>query len=150
MAEVARAAAMTAGFAAAAGRAGIKDSGEDDLALIATAAVPNSASRSVAVAAAQTRNLLPAASVQLTRHQLSVSEPTGAGSYGWTDAVLVVSGCANSATGLRVIRIPAGVVISRSSAGNDALPVQVLPWLPPCQTICTRRPSGMLLNVCPA
>jgi glutamate N-acetyltransferase/amino-acid N-acetyltransferase len=75
------------GFVAASAAAGLKASGADDVALVATAD-----GRPVPVAAVFTANLAPAASVQVNRRHLAVNNGRAA-------AVLLTSGNANAATG---------------------------------------------------
>ena len=76
------------GFVASGVACGIKESGEPDLALVATAD-----GRPVPAAAVFTSNLAPAAPVQVTRAHL---EATG----GYASAVVINSGNANAATGV--------------------------------------------------
>jgi glutamate N-acetyltransferase / amino-acid N-acetyltransferase len=75
------------GFVAASAAAGLKAPGTDDVALVATAD-----GRPVAVGAVFTANLAPAASVQVSRRHLAVTEGRAA-------AVLLTAGNANAATG---------------------------------------------------
>jgi glutamate N-acetyltransferase/amino-acid N-acetyltransferase len=81
------------GFRALGTSAGIKDSGALDLALVLAEDGP------AAVAATFTTNRLPAAAVQMNKAHLEETAPDGAGRYGWVDAMMSVSGCANAATG---------------------------------------------------
>jgi len=75
------------GFVASSAAAGLKASGADDVALIAT-----DDGRPVPAAAVFTANLAPAASVQVNRRHLAANE-------GQVAAVLLTSGNANAATG---------------------------------------------------
>jgi len=81
------------GFRAAGTRAGIKSTGDADLALIVVEGAP------AAVAATFTTNRVPAAPVRLSQEHLEASAPDGAGRYGYVGAMLSTSGCANAATG---------------------------------------------------
>ena len=53
-----------------------------------------------AVAAVFTPNTFAAAPVKLSQAHLAQSEPAGNGRYGWTQAIVSTSGCANAATGV--------------------------------------------------
>ena len=90
---VERRAAIPGGFTAGATACGIKASGRPDLAVIATTQRP------AAAAAVFTLNRLAAAPIRLSRSHLAVSDPSGSGGYGWTEAVVATSGSANAATG---------------------------------------------------
>ncbi len=80
------------GFRAGAARAGIKASGNPDLAVIVVDGLePGS------VAATFTTNRVAAAPVQVSRRHLEVS--SGSDSYGSARAFICTSGCANAATG---------------------------------------------------
>jgi glutamate N-acetyltransferase/amino-acid N-acetyltransferase len=81
------------GFRVAGVRAGIKASGNPDLAIVVVDGPP------AAVAAATTTNRLPAAPVVVNREHLRSSDPSGDGSAGWVAAMCSTSGCANAATG---------------------------------------------------
>ena len=81
------------GFRAAGSSAGIKASGGLDLGLIVVEDGP------AAVAATFTTNRLPAAPVLMDRGHLLSTEPGGAGRFGWCQAMMATSGCANAATG---------------------------------------------------
>ncbi|MEX1343632.1 MAG: bifunctional ornithine acetyltransferase/N-acetylglutamate synthase [Candidatus Limnocylindrales bacterium] len=96
------------GFEALATAAGIKDSGAPDLAVVLVRDGP------AAVAATFTSNRLPAAPVQMNRAHLAATAPEGGGRYGWVDAMMCTSGCANAATG------PAGLADQRSLAATLA------------------------------
>lgn len=96
------------GFRVAGTRAGIKESGALDLALVVADGDP------AAVAATFTTNRLPAAAVRMNQTHLTATEPAGAGRYGWTSAMMSTSGCANAATG------SAGLDDQRSLAGTLA------------------------------
>jgi glutamate N-acetyltransferase/amino-acid N-acetyltransferase len=91
--EVEQRAALPAGFRAGGTTAGIKPSGRPDLAIVATTAGP------AATAAFFTRNQVVAAPIRLSRRHLAATEVTGAGRFGWADAVIATAGCANAATG---------------------------------------------------
>ncbi len=91
--EVSLEARLPAGFRVAASRAGIKESGGLDLAVIVVDGAP------AAVAATFTTNRLPAAPVQLDREHLAATDPDGGGHRGWAQAMMSTSGCANAATG---------------------------------------------------
>lgn len=84
---------LPAGFRAGGLAAGIKPSGRPDLAIVAATG------RSAAVAAVFTRNQVVAAPIRLSRRHLAATEITGGGRFGWADAVVATSGCANAATG---------------------------------------------------
>jgi glutamate N-acetyltransferase/amino-acid N-acetyltransferase len=86
-------AAMPAGFRGGGLAAGIKPSGKPDLAVIAVTG------GSAAVAATFTRNQVVAAPVRLSRAHLNATEASGAGKFGWADAIIATSGSANAATG---------------------------------------------------
>ncbi|MDQ3871665.1 MAG: bifunctional ornithine acetyltransferase/N-acetylglutamate synthase, partial [Chloroflexota bacterium] len=81
------------GFEAGGLAIGIKRSGRHDLAVVRAVSGP------AAAAAVFTTNSLPAAPVRLDRRHLAATEPEGNGSYGWSEAVVATSGCANAATG---------------------------------------------------
>jgi glutamate N-acetyltransferase/amino-acid N-acetyltransferase len=85
---------IPAGFVAAGATIGIKPSGRPDLAIVAVPAGP------AAVAAVFTPNTFAAAPVKLSQAHLAQSEPAGNGRYGWTQAIVSTSGCANAATGV--------------------------------------------------
>ncbi|MGH9165620.1 MAG: bifunctional ornithine acetyltransferase/N-acetylglutamate synthase, partial [Acidimicrobiales bacterium] len=84
------------GFVAAGVACGIKDSGDADLALVAT-----DDGRPVAAAAVFTTNLATAAPVQVSRRHLGLSGGRAA-------AVVVNSGNANAATGATGLAVAAG------------------------------------------
>jgi len=84
---------VPAGFAAGSTIAGIKASGRPDLVIIATTGGP------AAAAAVFTANAFAAAPVRLSQQHLAATEPSGKGRFGWADAVISTSGCANAATG---------------------------------------------------
>ena len=52
-----------------------------------------------AIAATFTTNRLPAAPVLMNKAHLAATAPEGEGRYGWVDAMMCTSGCANAATG---------------------------------------------------
>jgi glutamate N-acetyltransferase/amino-acid N-acetyltransferase len=81
------------GFRAGAAAAGIKASGQRDLAVIVVERGPGS------VAATFTTNQLPAAPVLLSRRHLAATSPDRTSSYGRVDAIISTSGSANAATG---------------------------------------------------
>ena len=91
--EVEGAARLPTGFEALATTASIKDSGAPDLAVLLVKGGP------AAVAATFTTNRLPAAAVRMDQEHLAATAPDGAGRYGWTEAMMCTSGCANAATG---------------------------------------------------
>ena len=106
-----------AGFVATGGSAGIKASGEPDLAVVATAD-----GRPVAAAGVFTTNLAPAAPVQVSREHLAKTGGAGA-------AVLLTSGNANAATG-QAGRAAAVALCEAVAEGLGAEAAQVLV----CQT----------------
>jgi len=81
------------GFRAVGTAAGIKDSGAADLSIVLADDGP------AAVAATFTTNRLPAAPVQMDKEHLAATAPEGGGRYGWVEAMMCTSGCANAATG---------------------------------------------------
>ena len=81
------------GFRALGTSAGIKESGAPDLAIVLVDDGP------AAVAATFTTNRLPAAAVRMNKEHLAATEPAGAGRYGWVEAMMSTSGCANAAGG---------------------------------------------------
>jgi glutamate N-acetyltransferase/amino-acid N-acetyltransferase len=91
--DVEERAAMPGGFRAGGLAAGIKPSGRPDLGVIATTG------ESAAVAAVFTRNQVVAAPILISRAHLNATEATGAGKFGWADAIVATSGSANAATG---------------------------------------------------
>ena len=91
--DVEEAPRLPRGYRVAGVRAGIKASGNLDLALVVVDGPP------AAVAATFTTNRLPAAPVQVNREHLRSSHPAGGGSAGWVTAMGSTSGCANAATG---------------------------------------------------
>jgi glutamate N-acetyltransferase/amino-acid N-acetyltransferase len=103
-----REARLPGGFRALGTSAGIKASGAPDLGVVVAADGP------AAVAATFTTNRLPAAAVRMNQEHLAATEPAGAGRYGWADAVMCTSGCANAATG------EAGLADQRSLAATLA------------------------------
>ena len=106
--EVEVAARLPQGFEALGTRAGIKDSGAPDLAVLLTTGGP------AAVAATFTTNRLPAAAVRMDQEHLAATAPAGGGRYGWVEALMCTSGCANAATG------DAGLADQRSLAATLA------------------------------
>lgn len=88
-----QAARLPRGFEALGTRAGIKASGAPDLAVVLVRDGP------AAAAATFTTNRLPAAPVLMNKAHLAASAPAGSGRYGWVDALMCTSGCANAATG---------------------------------------------------
>ena len=102
------AARLPRGFEALGTRAGIKASGAPDLAIVLVTDGP------AAVAATFTTNRLPAAPVRMDREHLVATAPEGDGRYGWVDAMMCTSGCANAATG------DAGMADQRSLAATLA------------------------------
>jgi len=88
-----RVAALPAGFVAGGAAAGIKRSGEPDLALVATTGRP------AAAAAVFTTNAFAAAPVRRSRANLAATMPSGDGGYGLARAIVATSGSANAATG---------------------------------------------------
>ena len=88
-----RLAVLPGGFAAGALAAGIKASGRPDLAVLRTTNGP------AAAAAVFTQHPFAAAPVTLSRAHLRASAGGGEGGYGWAEAIVATSGCANAATG---------------------------------------------------
>ncbi len=88
-----RRSALPAGFVAGGLAAGIKASGRPDLAVVATTGGP------AAAAAVFTPNLFAAAPVRLSQAHLAATAEDGLGRYGWAEAIVSTSGCANAATG---------------------------------------------------
>jgi glutamate N-acetyltransferase / amino-acid N-acetyltransferase len=88
-----RLAALPAGFAAGALAAGIKASGRPDLAVVRSTTGP------VAAAAIYTQHPFAAAPVRLSQANLRATAGAGDGGYGWAEAIVATSGCANAATG---------------------------------------------------
>jgi len=88
--EVAR---LPRGFEALGTTAGIKDSGAPDLGIVLVKDGP------AAVAATFTNNRLPAAAVLMNKEHLASTAPEGRGRFGWVEAMMCTSGCANAATG---------------------------------------------------
>lgn len=96
---VERRAVVPAGFLAGGRPAGIKASGRPDLAIVATAPDESGVRRPAAAAAVFTPNAFAAAPVRLSQAHLAATAPHGEGRYGFADAVISTSGCANAATG---------------------------------------------------
>ena len=92
-APVERRAALPAGFRAGGMAIGIKASGRADLALAVTTGEP------AAVAAVYTPNAFAAAPVRRSRANLAATSGDPRGGFGWAQAVVSTSGCANAATG---------------------------------------------------
>lgn len=90
---VERKASLPLGFAAGAVAAGIKASGRPDLAVVRTTHGPASA------AAVYTQHPFAAAPILLSRVHLAAGAPEGGGGFGWAEAIIATSGCANAATG---------------------------------------------------
>ena len=103
-----QAARLPRGFEALGTTAGIKESGAPDLAVVLVTDGP------AAIAATFTTNRLPAAAVRMNQAHLEVTAPAGEGRYGWVDAMMCTSGCANAATG------EAGLADQRSLAATLA------------------------------
>ncbi len=97
---VERRASLPAGFRAGGLAAGIKASGRPDLALAVTTAGP------AAVAAVFTPNAFAAAPVRQSRTNLAATSGDPRGGFGWAQAVISTSGCANAATGAAGRRRP--------------------------------------------
>lgn len=91
--SVERRAVLPGGFAAGGAAAGIKASGRPDLAVVRTTDGP------AAAAAVFTQHPFAAAPVLLSRAHLRSSATEGDGGYGWAEAIIATSGCANAATG---------------------------------------------------
>ncbi|MGH2513673.1 MAG: bifunctional ornithine acetyltransferase/N-acetylglutamate synthase, partial [Candidatus Limnocylindrales bacterium] len=91
--SVERRAVLPLGFAAGAMAAGIKSSGRPDLGVIRTTGDP------AAAAAVFTQHPFAAAPVRLSQEHLASAAPEGQGGYGWAEAIIATSGCANAATG---------------------------------------------------
>ena len=113
--EVERAARLPRGFEALGTTAGIKASGAPDLAVVLVQDGP------AAVAATFTTNRLPAAAVRMNQAHLAATAPDGGGRYGWVEAMMCTSGCANAATG------EAGLADQRSLAATLATHVGTRP-----------------------
>jgi glutamate N-acetyltransferase / amino-acid N-acetyltransferase len=111
---VERTAALPLGFAAGAMAAGIKASGRPDLGVIRTTGRPASA------AAVFTQHPMAAAPVQLSRTHLGASLADGRGGYGWAEAIVATSGCANAATGEPGLQDQAGIAAMLASAAGIA------------------------------
>jgi glutamate N-acetyltransferase/amino-acid N-acetyltransferase len=92
--SVERRAVLPGGFAAGAVAAGIKASGRPDLAVIRTTNGP------AAAAAVFTQHPFAAAPVLLSRTHLQASAPDSDGGFGWAEAIIATSGCANAANGV--------------------------------------------------
>jgi glutamate N-acetyltransferase/amino-acid N-acetyltransferase len=90
---VERRAVLPAGFRAGGQAIGIKASGRPDLALVVTTAGP------AAAAAVFTPNAFAAAPVLRSKANLAATSGDPRGRYGWAQAVVSTSGCANAATG---------------------------------------------------
>lgn len=106
--EAEQVARLPRGFEALGTTAGIKDSGAPDLAVVLVKDGP------AAIAATFTTNRLPAAAVRMNQAHLAATAPEGDGRYGWVDAMMCTSGCANAATG------EAGLADQRSLAATLA------------------------------
>jgi glutamate N-acetyltransferase / amino-acid N-acetyltransferase len=111
-----RAAALPAGFVAGGAVAGIKASGRPDLAVVVTTGGP------AATAAVFTPNPFAAAPVRLSQAHLRASEPAGLGRFGWAEAIVSTSGCANAATGAAGDRDQ--TVVARALADAAGVPVE--------------------------
>jgi glutamate N-acetyltransferase/amino-acid N-acetyltransferase len=96
---VERRAAIPTGFRAGGTVAGIKASGRPDLAVIATSPAADDGRGPAAVAAVYTPNAFVAAPVRLSQAHLEATGPGSNGRWGWADALISTSGCANAATG---------------------------------------------------
>ena len=90
---VERRAVVPQGFATAGTTCGIKASGRPDRAIFAVVGRP------AAAAAVFTQNAFAAAPVRLSKSHLAATEPSGNGSFGWTQGLISTSGSANAATG---------------------------------------------------
>jgi glutamate N-acetyltransferase/amino-acid N-acetyltransferase len=86
-------AVMPAGFRAGTATSGIKPSGRPDLCIVAATGPP------AAAAAVFTRNQVVAAPITVSRAHLAETGVGSRGRFGWADAVVCTSGCANAATG---------------------------------------------------
>ena len=135
---VTRKAVIPSGFAAGGTVAGIKASGRPDLALLRPTGGP------AAAAAVFTTNGFPAAPVLVSRTNLAASlrsrgetpalpdgtrpgsaDDPDSGRYGWADAVVSTSGCANAATGLAGITDQLAIA-QTVAARLDVDPLRVL------------------------
>jgi glutamate N-acetyltransferase/amino-acid N-acetyltransferase len=96
---VERRAVLPGGFRAGGAAIGIKVSGRPDLAIIATTAGPDGRPIRASAAAVFTPNAFAAAPVKLSQAHLAATGPGTGGAYGWAEAVISTSGCANAATG---------------------------------------------------
>ena len=85
--------AIPAGFLAGGLAAGIKPSGRPDLAIVLATGGP------AAAAAVFTPNAFAAAPVRLSQTHLAATSGDPSGRFGWADAIVSTSGCANAATG---------------------------------------------------
>ena len=110
--SVDRLAVLPAGFAAGATAAGIKASGRPDLAVVRTTTGP------AAAAAVFTQHPFAAAPVAISREHLRASAPEGNGGYGWAEAIVATSGCANAATGApgRADQLEVGRLLAAAAA----------------------------------
>jgi glutamate N-acetyltransferase/amino-acid N-acetyltransferase len=88
-----RRAAIPAGFSAGGMAVGIKASRKPDLAIIRPTNGP------AAAAAVFTPNAFAAAPVRLSQTHLAATSHNASGRYGWAEAIVSTSGCANAATG---------------------------------------------------
>jgi glutamate N-acetyltransferase/amino-acid N-acetyltransferase len=113
---VERRGAIPAGFVAGGATAGIKASGRPDLAVVVATGGP------AAAAAVFTPNPFAAAPVKLSRAHLAATEPAGGGRFGWANAIVSTSGCANAATGAPGDRDQADV--ARALADAAGVPVE--------------------------
>src|SRR6476661_4760931 len=91
--RVERKASLPAGFRAGGLVAGIKASGRPDLAIAVTMSGP------AAAAAVFTPNAFAAAPVRQSRSNLAATSGDPRGGFGWAEAIISTSGCANAATG---------------------------------------------------
>jgi glutamate N-acetyltransferase/amino-acid N-acetyltransferase len=111
-----RMAAIPAGFIAGGAIAGIKASGRPDLAVVVATGGP------AAAAAVFTPNPFAAAPVRLSQAHLAASEPAGQGRFGWAEAIVSTSGCANAATGAAGDRDQ--TVVARALADAAGVPIE--------------------------
>jgi glutamate N-acetyltransferase / amino-acid N-acetyltransferase len=142
-----RLAVLPAGFSAGALAAGIKASGRPDLSLIRTTGGP------AAAAAVYTQHPFAAAPVSLSRHNLRTSAGAGDGGYGWAEAIVATSGCANAATGGpgqadqeevgRLVAQAAGVAAERTLHLSTGIIGTRLPLATIAAGLATLVPAGL-------
>jgi glutamate N-acetyltransferase/amino-acid N-acetyltransferase len=142
-----RLAVLPAGFSAGALAAGIKASGRPDLSVIRTTGGP------AAAAAVYTQHPFAAAPVNLSRQNLRTSAGAGDGGYGWAEAIVATSGCANAATGGpgqadqeevgRLVAQAAGVAAERTLHLSTGIIGTRLPLATIAAGLATLVPAGL-------